>query len=160
MKPVWPKYGNLAEFAGVYDWDDVQLTQTSLISGELKLCYGFYPCKLHVTGSGDGKFSRAKGGSISCLGSSGCSELALFSVSFSCMQGIFDTPAIFVKDSTLTIFNSSFGGCNSNGNGGFISFYSSSVSIGISLFMNLGSYGLGGAFTISGSDMIFHIQSL
>ena len=68
----------------VYDWDLVVLDHASVATLRfgLRLCFGLFPCTMHIKGEPIGVMQRQGTGYISCLSSDGCETLRLESVKF------------------------------------------------------------------------------
>jgi serine/threonine protein kinase len=138
----------------VYDWDQVALEHVAALSFKLRLCFGLFPCAMHIKGKSVGVIQRQGTGYISCLFSDGCETVRLEGIKFFCDSAQHQNSSIKIQGSSLSIVNSSFAGCVSNEDGGVIQSYDrSTVRVSMSTFINSSSGGFGGAIAAYGGSV-------
>ena len=140
----------------VYDWDIIIVNQniSASLSFELELCIRLFPCSLFITGRPSGTIQLEGIGYISCLISDGCEVLRLENIFFSCKNTQIENPPFKIQGSSFTSLNSTFAGCISSQDGGLIrSFNQSTVTISMSTFSNIRSYGFGGVIAAYGGSV-------
>ena len=134
---VVPRYVEAGFFIDVYDWDRLLLDFTSecLLPMRLVLCNGPLPCTLSLEGIGsqNAVLTRAKNGSIACLGSSGCTSMSFSNVKLISESELFPATYSFleVEGAFLEVKNSTVQGSFSVPDGGSIKAYGgASVQVG------------------------------
>ena len=148
-----PWTSSVYDFLYTFDWDMLVLSgaNPSLLSFEIQLCVGFFPCFINIDGKGNTLLSGRQG-SISCL--SGCSGIMLQSLRLECNRSSGSLPKIQVSQSVSTIRNASILNCVSDMDGGVIQSYNQgSVLVENSRFENLHTSGLGAAISACGSQV-------
>ncbi len=140
----------------MFDWDQIIVSQSSsaVLSSHIELCKKLFPCALKLKGTEFGQVTRVGNGSVSCLGSDGCSGLLLESVGFVCNDTESLFPAFQIQGSSFNISNSTFTGCISVTDGAVVRSYDNAVIyISSSDFRNTFSFGFGGAISLFGSSV-------
>ena len=145
----------------VYDWDTVLISDNVTISEQLNLCSdGFAPCALQLRGDAQATINVLANGRFVCLSGAGCSQISVRSVVFACSSNI---KSLFqMKDSSLSMWNVSLAGCQSDSDGGVVqAYYGAVVKIAACRFTDVYSNGFGGAVAAYGSnlsisDSLFH----
>ena len=150
-----PWRSSVYDFLYTFDWDTLVLSgaNPSLLSFEIQLCVGFFPCFINIDGKGNTLLSGRQG-SISCLTSGECSGIMLQSLYLECNRSLGYLPRIQVFQSALTVRNASILNCISGLDGGVIQSYNQgSVLIENSRFENLHTSGSGAAISACGSQV-------
>ncbi len=136
----------------VYDWDKVSLSDktTTFISSQLSLCIKYLPCALQVWG--DGALELSGNAQLACLASAGCSSISIYAVNFTCQN---NSKSVFqMQGSNLNMFEASFVGCRSDTDGSVVQAYDlAEVIINACNFTNVHSDGFGGAVAAYGSSL-------
>ena len=143
----------------VYDWDYVivEANVSNLLSARLDLCsVGQLPCRLQIRGQEGAQIQRQGEGSIACLASStGCYQLSISNVQFSCDGSISRSSVVEAEGSEVRVEHSSFTGCSSQFDGGVIRSYSKAqVAVLDSTFSHSTSSVSGGAISAVGSSLV------
>jgi hypothetical protein len=130
---ILPKVANAAFFTDVYDWDRVLLQSSSehQILSHLLLCTGPHPCalSLHGVGAQRGILNVAGSGSLACLGTYGCSSIALQSIQLNCKRDVLPSKfsTIEVAGSLLILSNITINGSWSGSDGGSVKVYAGAM---------------------------------
>ena len=143
------------DFLYAFDWDMLVLggANQSLLSFEIELCVGFFPCFINIDGKGNTLLSGRQG-SMSCGTRGGCSGILLQSLRLECNSSSGSFLKIMIFQSVLTIRNSSILNCVSGLDRGVIQSYNQgSVLIENSRFVNLHTSGSGAAISAFGSQV-------
>ena len=141
-----------------YDWDTITLpdNSTAFLSSGLNLCSGFLPCSLFLVGDGRNAKAVLTGrGYLSCLASTGCSNIAVDSIAFKCTSRSSEISPFVMQGSFLQVSRSSFSDCHSDTDGGVIQSYDrAQISLQSCEFHDVYSSGFGGAIAAYGSSLL------
>ena len=154
---TWPTAGWPNWLVIFFDWDILLLNKnwTNTVSTGVALCTSFFPCSLYIRGAPEGAIDVTGSGYISCLASSGCFQVVVEGVVFSCRERDNTISVFKIQGSTLNVSSTSFIGCSSETDGGAIQSYDmANVSIVSCHFQDIQSNGFGGAIAAFGSNMV------
>ena len=109
----------------VYDWDEIILVEnaTIFVSSKLKLCTGFFPCALQLTGINEVHVNVevTRNGQFVCFSSDGCTQVLLKYMAFSCKN---NTNSLFkMQGSGLNMSHVTVQDCQSDTDGGVVRAY-------------------------------------
>ena len=139
----------------VYDWDTVSPTNnmTTFASSPLSLCTAAYlPCALQLGGNGPGVVQLSQDVQFMCHSSAGCSGISIYAIVFMCRN---NSKSVFqIQGSTISMSKACFSGCRSDTNGGIVQAYDlAHIMIEACNFTDVYSDGFGGAIAAYGSSL-------
>jgi hypothetical protein len=153
----WPRENEfLSTLLTIFDWDHfiLQSTMQNVLKYPLNLCVGGLPCSLLIIGQDRSSLQLSPQGRLGCLNNNGCTDITIQGIEINCAESETNATFITVSGADLTLLNTTVRGCKVYGDGGVVqAFKRSTVAVIESVFENISSRGLGGAFSIVGSSM-------